>query len=156
MTRFRWCVERIIDLIEGGVSNDPDDPGGLTKFGISQRSYPLLDIANLTRSEAIAIYERDFWQGASCPALPEPLDFYVFDAAINQGASYAKRELQRLVRVHDDGVIGPITLRAVQRMGYEVGPLYMVERAFDYAALTNYSRYGRGWLKRLFIIAGAR
>ena len=47
---------------EGGYVNDPADPGGETKYGISKRSYPALDIKNLTVEQATAIYLRDFWQ----------------------------------------------------------------------------------------------
>ena len=45
---------------EGGLSDNPKDPGGLTKWGISQRSYPHLDIRNLKVEEAVEIYKRDF------------------------------------------------------------------------------------------------
>ncbi len=155
MNRFEWCVNRIIYLIEKEtLTNDPHDPGGLTKFGISQRRYPDVDIANLTRAGAIELYRRDYWDLASCAKLPEPLDFYVFDSAINQGPGYAVRELQEAVGTTRDGVLGPVTLRAIARMTtLEAAALFMVGRAFDYAALTNYSRYGKGWLKRLFIVA---
>ena len=56
--------DRIIEFTlqeEGGYVNNPADPGGMTKYGISKRSYPNLDIANLTIDQAKAIYERDFW-----------------------------------------------------------------------------------------------
>ena len=47
---------------EGGYSNDPLDPGGETNWGISKRSYPNVDITNLTRAEAKVIYREDFWK----------------------------------------------------------------------------------------------
>jgi lysozyme family protein len=59
---FKEAVADLIDNWEGGYENDPEDPGGETKFGISKRSYPSLDIAGLTRDHAIAIYYRDWWQ----------------------------------------------------------------------------------------------
>ena len=59
---FVKAVDDLIDNWEGGYVSDPDDPGGETKFGVSKRSYPDLDIKALTRDEAIAIYYRDFWQ----------------------------------------------------------------------------------------------
>ena len=46
---------------EGGYSADPHDPGGETKFGISKRAYPQLDIKSLTLDQAKAIYRRDYW-----------------------------------------------------------------------------------------------
>ncbi len=59
---FQKSVEDLLTNWEGGYVNDPDDPGGETMFGISRRSYPHLDIFNLTRDDAIGIYYRDFWQ----------------------------------------------------------------------------------------------
>ena len=47
---------------EGGYANDPRDPGGETKYGISKRAYPAVDIRNLTLEAAKAIYKRDYWR----------------------------------------------------------------------------------------------
>ena len=60
MSRFHRCIDFVL-CEEGGLSNHPKDPGGLTQFGISQRSYPKLDIRRLTVDAAKAIYQRDFW-----------------------------------------------------------------------------------------------
>lgn len=153
MSRFDTCVERVL-VIEGGLVNDPDDPGGLTKYGISQRAYPMLDIANLTREQAIEIYRRDYWDKSHAGQLPVPVDAYVFDSAINQGAGYAIKQLQEVVGTKPDGIFGPITLRMVWYGDRkETGALYLAERAIDYMALMKFSKYGRGWLKRLFILA---
>jgi lysozyme family protein len=51
---------------EGGYVNHPGDPGGETKFGISKRAYPALDIKALTLGQAKAIYRRDYWIPAGC------------------------------------------------------------------------------------------
>ena len=59
---FQKAVDDLINNWEGGYVFDPNDAGGMTKYGISQRSYPTLDIKDLSRDEAIAIYFRDFWQ----------------------------------------------------------------------------------------------
>ncbi|MBI5843910.1 MAG: hypothetical protein HZB23_04475 [Deltaproteobacteria bacterium] len=45
---------------EGGYVNDPADPGGETRFGISRRAYPNEDIKALTRERAAEIYYRDY------------------------------------------------------------------------------------------------
>ncbi len=60
MGDFNRCISLIL-AEEGGLSNHRQDPGGLTKYGISQRSYPTLNIAALTLSEAQALYRRDYW-----------------------------------------------------------------------------------------------
>lgn len=77
----------------GGLVNDPDDPGGLTKWGISKRAYPHLDIANLTRQQAEVIYFKDYWALLGCVALPWPLQLVHFDAGVNHGVSRARKFL---------------------------------------------------------------
>lgn len=79
---------------EGGYANDPNDPGGETNFGISKRSYPNLDIRNLTREQAIAIYQRDYWQASGADQLPWPLNLVHFDSAVNTGTGQAQKFLK--------------------------------------------------------------
>lgn len=76
---------------EGGFVCDPDDPGGATKWGISQKAHPDLDVANLTQEEAATIYKMDYWTPCGCDALPYPLDICIFDTAVNCGVLVAKR-----------------------------------------------------------------
>ena len=61
MSDFNKAVEKVLKF-EGVLSNDKYDAGGLTKYGISKRMYPSLDIANLTQEQAVAIYKRDYWE----------------------------------------------------------------------------------------------
>ncbi len=60
MSDFDTAVTKTL-IHEGGsrVTDDPDDRGGLTRYGISQRSYPDLDIRNLTEDQAKEVYKRD-------------------------------------------------------------------------------------------------
>jgi lysozyme family protein len=78
---------------EGGekVTDDPRDPGGLTKWGICQRSYPDLDIRARPESDAREIYRRDYWDACKCDELPWPLPYTSLVAAIIQGVSAAAR-----------------------------------------------------------------
>lgn len=80
---------------EGGYVNDPVDRGGATKYGISQKAYPKLDIANLTEAQAREIYKRDYWDKIGADALPENLRELAFDAAVNQGVGWTKKALKR-------------------------------------------------------------
>jgi lysozyme family protein len=75
---------------EGGYSNDPTDSGGETKYGISKRAHPNLDIANLTLEDAKDIYKKEYWDISGCDNLPEPFDMVVFDAAVNMGIGRSK------------------------------------------------------------------
>ena len=78
---------------EGGYSNDPNDPGGETKFGISKKAYPYEDIKNMTLERAEKIYYENYWLKAGCDKLTSPLDIVVFDTAVNMGVSRAKEFL---------------------------------------------------------------
>jgi len=155
--------------VEGGYANDPDDPGGETNHGISKRSYPGLDIKNLTEDEAAEIYRRDYWEPCNCDELPAGLALAVFDAAVNQGRSAAIRLLQRAIeslgwgRLTADGIVGPNTL-AGARACWREDPLftlaeYLSFRADRYAQRAHeapaQSKYRRGWLKRLFKLEAA-
>lgn len=139
--------------VEGGYTNDARDCGGETRYGISKRAYPQLDIANLTLSQARAIYRRDYWDRCRCDELPAPLDIYVFDCAVNQGVDTAVKTLQRLVGVPVDGLMGPVTLGAAARVRREMALLYMADRAQAYAQLEGFGTFGRGWMKRLLTVA---
>lgn len=74
---------------EGGFTNDNRDPGGETKFGISKRAYPHLDIKGLTEAEAKEIYRRDYWDRAGCGSLDWPLCLVHFDSCVNLGVGRA-------------------------------------------------------------------
>ena len=59
MGDFHRCIELILDE-EGGWSNHRKDPSGLTKYGISQRAYPTVNIELLTLPQAKQLYHRDY------------------------------------------------------------------------------------------------
>ena len=149
MKAFDLLVERVLSH-EGGYVNDPRDPGQETRWGISKRSYPQVDIRNLTRAQAIDIYRRDFWQRVRGDELPREVAFQALDAAVNHGIGNAVRWMQRAAGVADDGVIGPVTLAAVQRaQAVDLVLRFNAERLRFYAKLTTFSTYGRGWVNRV-------
>lgn len=74
---------------EGGYVFDPTDPGGETKYGISKRAYPNLDIKNLTPEQALEIYYRDYWQKVHADVLDYPDCVALFDTGVNNGVSRA-------------------------------------------------------------------
>jgi len=92
---FEQGVTLILELEGGGaVSRDADDPGGTTKWGISQRAYPTLKVDELTMEQARDIYRCDYWAKSGCDELPYPLDLCVFDCAVNQGVGRARQFLR--------------------------------------------------------------
>jgi lysozyme family protein len=105
---------------EGGYTNDPNDPGGETKYGISKAAYPNLDIANLTLDQAEQIYFNDYWSKAGCNSCAPALGILVFDAAVNNGLGNKDSPrtiawLQSAVGVTADSDIGPLTLAAIAK-----------------------------------------
>lgn len=78
---FDFAFETVIGL-EGAPTNDPDDPGGLTVFGLSQRYNPQVTL-DMTVDMAKAIYLRKYWEPTGCDTAPFPLDVCMFDAKVN-------------------------------------------------------------------------
>ena len=118
---------------EGGatVTEHPADPGGLTKYGISQRAHPTLDIRALTEAEAQALYHRRYWTPAGCDALAWPLNAAVFDTAVHSGVSKAQA---LLARTTDPGVYLDLRELFLRRLTEEKPTLAV---------------FRRGWLNRL-------
>jgi lysozyme family protein len=125
---------------EGGYSNDPTDPGGETKWGISKRAHPDLDIKGLTPERAAEIYATDYWDKAGCDALPYPLCACVFDTAVNLGVGRAKALLGTASQADASG----LKLDALQ---------YCNRRIETYLGLVKKNpalqKYLRGWLNRV-------
>lgn len=135
---------------EGGYSNNPRDPGGETRFGISKRAYPNEDIRALTLDRAKEIYRRDYWDKVRGDELPTLVGQQVFDAAANHGAANAVRMLQSALGVTIDGALGPITLRAAWESNPVVfGVLFNAARLEFYTTLPTWPDFGRGWARRV-------
>jgi lysozyme family protein len=116
--------EKAITIVlkhEGGYVNDPNDLGGETKYGISKRSYPHLDIKNLTVEQAIEIYRRDWWDKYRYGDIKDQdVATKVFDLSVNMGPVTAHRLLQEALvflgyPVEIDGIIGPQTIAAANK-----------------------------------------
>lgn len=136
---------------EGGYVDNPADPGGRTKYGISQRAYPHENIAAMTLERAKLLYLRDYWQACRCHEMPEPVALEVFDAAVNCGVGQAVRFAQRAAGVADDGIVGPITLAALRndRSPAACAARILGERLAFHAALSTWPNFGRGWARRI-------
>lgn len=117
---------------EGGYVNDPADPGGETKYGISKRTYPTVDIAALTLDAAKSIYRRDYWDALGLDGRKYGPALVLFDCAVNQGIGAAKTLLSQV---------------ATSSLPFIVA--FQAERALRYAKLESFETFGRGWMRRL-------
>jgi lysozyme family protein len=139
---------------EGGYVNDPRDPGGETKFGISKRQYPAEDIPNLTLERAKSIYLRDYWTPIKGDQLPHELALCLFDMAVNSGVAQAVRTLQRAIDVPVDGILGPGTLgKALALPAQIVVTYFQAERVLFMSKLPEFPTFGRGWTRRVISTA---
>ena len=146
---FQVAFDRLIGH-EGGYVNNPEDPGGETKWGISKRSYPRLIIKELTRDQAANIYRIDFWNRINANKLPDGVAFQLLDFAINSGIETAVRYLQRACGVADDGHWGPVSQEACDEMSEsDLIMLLNAERLDFMTRLKNWTNASRGWARRI-------
>ncbi len=92
---LKWEVG---DKPNGGYTNDPDDPGGETKWGIAARYHPGVDIKNLAPEQALDIYVKEYWNPMGCDDIGYPLNVVVFDTAVNAGVSRCRKWLRESKR----------------------------------------------------------
>lgn len=88
--RFLAFMPFIFEWEGEAYENDPDDPGGATKFGIDQRSHPEVNIRDLTREQALAIYWVE-WLEDGCDPMPSPYAEVFFNCAVNMGLGRARQ-----------------------------------------------------------------
>ena len=128
MYDFDACVDAVLGE-EGGYVNNPADPGGETQWGISKRAFPQVDIKNLTRDDAKAIYLVHYWQPLAPYGLTGLYQKVAFECAVNQGLGKCRALL--------DAAKGQLDW-------------FMADRALAYAADKNFATFGKGWFRRLF------
>ena len=155
--RFETCLPIII-ASEGGFVDDPADPGGATKLGITQatlsswlgRPASIADVEALTPAAVAPIYRARYWNPAHAGDCPPGVDLMVFDESANQGVGRALASLQSALGVAADGAFGPATQAALAAA--DPGRLVRAiaaNREAHYRALPTFPRFGRGWLARL-------
>jgi lysozyme family protein len=153
-----------MDFEGGGIVHQvPGDPGGKTKWGVSQRAYPAVNIDDLTRGQAIHIFKTDYWDRVRADDLPPRLRWDVVDFAFNAGVGTAGRVLQQSLNLcissagsgdylKVDGKIGPATLFQVDdHPSDRLQRIFRAYRARHYLDLAHAGRakFIHGWLKRV-------
>lgn len=158
--QFEIIFPRIVDT-EGGYSKDPNDPGNYgirngqrvligTKYGVSGASYPNLDIPNITLEDAKGIFYKDFYLKVNGDQFPLALSMQMCDAEINHGWFGAIKMLQFAASVTVDGVFGPLSLAAVNRIDKnDILYLFLARRIDVMVSDPNWLKYGAGWMHRI-------
>ena len=136
---FSACLRHVLAM-EGGFVNDPADHGGATNWGITAdtlahwrgRAVTEAEVRALQPAEARAICHANYWNTVRGAELPSGVDLVVFDISVNSGPHRAVWMLQEVVGVAVDGLIGPVTLRAVAAAAPEmvIDRLARARRAF--------------------------
>lgn len=165
-TNFKIGLKIVLD-IEGGFVNDPVDPGGATNMGITQKIYNLFlskehkperSVKSIEPKEVEYIYYNYFWLPSKCNELPDMIDVFHFDTAVNCGNGMAAKILQTALNANEkikvDGIIGKITLDAIKKYTIpELLACYNVAREIYYEIIIeknqSLKKFEKGWQNRL-------
>lgn len=156
---FDTAFDRLIGH-EQGYSNDPNDPGGETNWGVT---WPTLrdaiaakivpataTIKSLKREQSKLIYQKLFWERIKADRLVDGVAFQAFDFAVNSSIETAVRYLQRAVGVADDGVWGPVSQKAADSCSESDVIMKLNAERLDFMTrLKNWPFHGKGWARRI-------
>jgi len=150
---FDAAVDHVLKS-EGGYSDHAADPGGRTRYGITEAVARQVgykgDMRELPLDLAKRIYKDRYWDTVKAEQLPPAVRYVVFDAAVNSGPGQAVKWLQRALGVVDDGVIGPKTLAAANAANPDALKMRMLGQRLRFmAGLANWPAFSRGWAIRI-------
>jgi lysozyme family protein len=150
---FLTAFEKLLKH-EGGFSNHKDDRGGATRYGVTEAVAREAgyrgDMRELPLDLAQRIYKDRYWDAVQAESLPPDVRYIVFDGAVNSGVVQSAKWLQRACGVKDDGVIGPITIRAASSLHSDgLKRRILAQRLRFMATLSNWPAFGRGWANRI-------
>lgn len=150
---FLTAFEKLLKH-EGGFSDHSADPGGKTRYGVTEAVAREAgyrgDMRELPLDLAQRIYKDKYWDAVQADALPADVRYIVFDGAVNSGITQSAKWLQRACGVKDDGVVGPATIRAANSLASDgLKRRILGQRLRFMATLPNWPAFGRGWANRI-------
>lgn len=162
MGNFTKAVEKVLEH-EGGYVNNPADTGGATNFGITKRVYEsfigrpvsLTEMKVMPKGNAVAIYKANYWDKVKGDFIKSySKAFILFDQAVNRGPSSAIKQAQRISGALPDGVIGPKTIEAINKMNEKSFiDNFVIESEKFYRSLVarkpSQAVFLNGWLNRV-------
>lgn len=168
MADFKTAITKLLEH-EGGYVNNPADKGGPTNFGITQTTYDtwmrkqtknpnykstIDEIKNMSVGNAILIYKENYWDKVGGDKIKYYATAYaIFDQAVNFGPSVAIKRAQKVAGVTQDGVVGPKTLEAINKIkdtDFVNQFVLLTESAYRTIVANNPSQsvFLQGWLNR--------
>jgi lysozyme family protein len=159
-TNFEQCLAFLLKE-EGGYVNDPLDPGGITNFGVTKKTWESWvghevtedDMRSLNPEMVAPLYRANYWNAIHGDSLPLGVDYATFDFAVNSGTRHAATTLQRIVGVDADGVIGPSTLSAIQAINpVDLSSQICDNRLAYLQSLPGWAHDGHGWSNRIAFV----
>ena len=165
--KFEQAFEEILGF-EGGYSDDPDDRGGKTKFGITEATAKKAgykgDMKDLTLDMAKKMYYDLYWKQWGYDKITDHrIAIEMFDQAVNMGPVTANKNLQKAYNLLDrgkagdlkvDGIVGSMTLTYINRYPYQndLMQLLNILQAKYYIEIVesnpSQDKFFRGWLQR--------
>lgn len=150
---FLTAFEKLLKH-EGGFSDHSADPGGKTRYGVTEAVARDVgyrgDMRELPLDLAQRIYKDKYWDAVQAEALPADVRYIVFDGAVNSGITQSAKWLQRACGVKDDGIVGPATIRAANSLASDgLKRRILGQRLRFMATLPNWPAFGRGWVNRI-------
>lgn len=168
LANFHDMTAKVLEFEGSAYTDDPHDPGGPTKWGITIGDIAIREgvklgargssswnrmrdiVKGLSKEEAITIYKTKYWDKMKCDELNSGIDCVIYDMGINAGVSRSVKMAQKLVGAAQDGAIGPQTIAALNKQDSVkfVHDFSDVRRAY-YKGLKHFWRFGKGWLRRV-------
>ena len=154
---FEECLELVLKS-EGGFVNNPRDPGGMTNLGVTKVTYEgyvnrhvdEAEMRSLTPALVAPLYKKMYWDRIKGDDLPVGVDYCLFDLAVNSGVGKAGKLLQMALDVPADGLIGPMTLRALESRDPEEIIQQVCQERLDFLqSLGTWGVFGKGWGRRV-------
>jgi len=151
------CFELVLKS-EGGFSDNPKDPGGMTNLGVTKRNWERYLDRNVSESEMRALtpevvkpfYKTQYWDKIKGDDLPSGIDYAAYDLAVNSGVNRASKWLQKIAGANVDGIIGPKSLEAINSCDAEEVIDVLCDMRMDFLKeLPTFETFGRGWIDRV-------
>jgi lysozyme family protein len=151
--QFEQAFNKLLNH-EGDYSDHAADPGGKTRYGITEAVARASgyngEMRELPLAVAHKIYRAQYWDATRCDELPAAIRYAVFDGAVNSGVGQSVRWLQRALLVADDGRIGPVTIRAAASADHALLLRRVLSQRLRFMTqLSNWHAFSRGWARRI-------